>query len=81
VASPAQTSDEALAKDHVRSDLRLSRSEVRIRKERVVLFYAERLQYFLIRSQLALNSCLHQRTIASVRMSEPQSLQNIGAID
>ena len=44
-------SDEALAKEHVRSDLRLSRNEVRTQKDRVVLFYAEWLQYLLIRSK------------------------------
>jgi hypothetical protein len=43
-------SDEALAKDHVRSDLRLSRNEVRIQKDRVVLLYTEWLRYLLIRS-------------------------------
>jgi hypothetical protein len=50
-------------------------------KRPVVLFYAEWLKYFLIRSQPALHSSWQQKTMECVNMSRPQSLQDIGVID
>jgi hypothetical protein len=41
-------------RQNVRSDVRLSRNEVRTQKERIVLLYAEWLRYLLIRSRDAM---------------------------